>query len=80
MSKIKYEPPVVRDLSSLIARGDEPGGVCTAGYRPYEECVAGPWPYGQNPPCNPGALPDAPMCSIGDLASSTCFSGARQAG
>ncbi|NIN95353.1 MAG: hypothetical protein GTO49_10320 [Anaerolineae bacterium] len=74
-----YEPPLARDLSAFGVSGQiEPRGVCVPGAKPYEQCLFGPDPEGQNPPCEPGMFADDPACSPGSNAATICKSGSAQ--
>jgi len=74
-----YEPPRGRDLSTVSASGLVPLGTCESGNRPFEACVFGGDPEGTNPPCELGNYANAPKCSFGSLASTTCYTGTAQA-
>lgn len=88
--KMKYQPPMIIDLSKKSARG-EIDGVCTAGLFPYEFCSEGEHygvstncigtgnrPAGAGSGCTDGFDPTGNECSgWGSSADNSCNGGWR---
>lgn len=78
MKKRLYQPPKVRDLSSLIARGQvAPEGSCEGGGNlTFQVCRDGGTPTGGA--CSPtGFVPERGYCDFGDKAVEGCTSGTQ---